>query len=323
MGKFSNAKVETLLLHRSIDHAIDLEPGYNLPYWWITIERSWVERSFHLSWVKWDTSNCVEWDDMLLRPDYGFGLKDPMLYGQIDEWLFSYDWQYFTGWIMGLGWRIMGRQTLWRSVTMTISEITELKEKSRNAAHTSAIMHRVETNGWKQLDHRWRWIMGSDGSQPEITCGLRWMTRDRSCQEMDNGQIWIANGYGLMTGGWWQATDLRSWITGDAWQWIFFLSVTILQWSEVIPRLRLHSSIWSYELTIKGRFASLQCFRGMAPTCTTTSTTQSTIQSTIQRYWTKQLYAQVTMPNSMPKQIPSHTATMPKQQIMKPYRNSY
>jgi hypothetical protein len=25
-----------------------------------------------------------------MRPDHGFGLKDPMPYGQIDEWVFSY-----------------------------------------------------------------------------------------------------------------------------------------------------------------------------------------------------------------------------------------
>jgi hypothetical protein len=43
---FSNAKAETLPLHWSIDHAIDLEPGYNLPYRRITIERSCVERSY-------------------------------------------------------------------------------------------------------------------------------------------------------------------------------------------------------------------------------------------------------------------------------------
>jgi hypothetical protein len=29
---FSKDKAETLLPHRSTDHAIDLEPGYNLPY---------------------------------------------------------------------------------------------------------------------------------------------------------------------------------------------------------------------------------------------------------------------------------------------------
>jgi len=33
-------KAETLPPHRSIDHAIDLEPGYNMPYGRITIKRS-------------------------------------------------------------------------------------------------------------------------------------------------------------------------------------------------------------------------------------------------------------------------------------------
>jgi hypothetical protein len=35
---FSN-KTETLAPHWSIDHAIDLDPGFNLPYGRITIER--------------------------------------------------------------------------------------------------------------------------------------------------------------------------------------------------------------------------------------------------------------------------------------------
>jgi len=35
----SEAMVEPLLGHRSLDPAIDLEPGYNVPYGWITIER--------------------------------------------------------------------------------------------------------------------------------------------------------------------------------------------------------------------------------------------------------------------------------------------
>jgi hypothetical protein len=36
----SKAKAEALPPHRSIDQAIDFEPGYNLPYGRITIERS-------------------------------------------------------------------------------------------------------------------------------------------------------------------------------------------------------------------------------------------------------------------------------------------
>jgi len=40
---------KTLQPHRSIDHAIDLQPGYTLPYGRITIKRSCVEQSFQLS----------------------------------------------------------------------------------------------------------------------------------------------------------------------------------------------------------------------------------------------------------------------------------
>jgi len=46
---FNKAKAKTLLPHRSIDHAIDLQSGYSLPYGRITIERSGVEWSFQLS----------------------------------------------------------------------------------------------------------------------------------------------------------------------------------------------------------------------------------------------------------------------------------
>ena len=49
---------------------------------------------------------------------------------------------------------------------MTFRELTELQEMLRNAAHTSAIMHRVETNGRNQLDHSWRWIAAEDGLRP-------------------------------------------------------------------------------------------------------------------------------------------------------------
>jgi hypothetical protein len=43
---------------------------------------------------------------------------------------------------------------------MTFRELTVLQEKSQNAAHTSAITHRVETNGGGQ-----RWIAAGDGSR--------------------------------------------------------------------------------------------------------------------------------------------------------------
>jgi len=40
MEVFSKAKAETLSPHPPIEHAIDLEPGYNLPYGRIPIEWS-------------------------------------------------------------------------------------------------------------------------------------------------------------------------------------------------------------------------------------------------------------------------------------------
>jgi hypothetical protein len=92
---------------------------------------------------------------------------------------------------------------------MTFSELTELQEQSRNAAHTITISQRVETNGWNQLDHsrRWiaagngsrqemdrgpKWIAAGDGSRPEWHCGRRWMTGDGS-QEMDHGRRMTMN----------------------------------------------------------------------------------------------------------------------------------
>ena len=56
---------------------------------------------------------------------------------------------------------------------MTFRKLTELQEKSRNAAHKSAIMHMVETNGWNQLDHSRKWIVAGDGSRPEMDRGQR------------------------------------------------------------------------------------------------------------------------------------------------------
>jgi len=40
MKLFSEPKAQTLLLHWSSDHAVDLVLSYNLPYGWITIEQS-------------------------------------------------------------------------------------------------------------------------------------------------------------------------------------------------------------------------------------------------------------------------------------------
>jgi len=35
---------------------------------------------------------------------------------------------------------------------------SDILEQSQNTAHTITIMHSVETNGWKKLDHSQRWI---------------------------------------------------------------------------------------------------------------------------------------------------------------------
>jgi len=72
---------------------------------------------------------------------------------------------------------------------MTFRGLTELQEQSRNAAHTSAIMHMVETNGWNQLDHSRRWV-----ATRRIAAG------DGSRQDMDRNRIWM---------------DDRRWMTGD------------------------------------------------------------------------------------------------------------
>jgi len=72
---------------------------------------------------------------------------------------------------------------------MTFRELTELQEKLRNVAHTSAIRHRVEMNGWNQLDHSRRWIAAGDRSRPEIDRGRRWIAAgDGSRPERDCGR---------------------------------------------------------------------------------------------------------------------------------------
>jgi len=81
---------------------------------------------------------------------------------------------------------------------MTFRELTELQEQSRNAAHTSAIMHRVETNGWNQLNHSRKWIAAGNGSRPEMDRGRKWIAAGNGSQpEMDRGRGWIAAREGL------------------------------------------------------------------------------------------------------------------------------
>jgi hypothetical protein len=64
---------------------------------------------------------------------------------------------------------------------MTFIELTELQEKLRNAAHTSAIMH--SGNEWLE----------PTGSQPEMDRGRRWIAageglRPEMDDKMDHGQ---------------------------------------------------------------------------------------------------------------------------------------
>jgi len=44
--------------------------------------------------------------------------------------------------------------------------------------------------------------------RPERDFGRRWICADASRLELDGGMIWIATGYGLMTGGGGQVKDL-------------------------------------------------------------------------------------------------------------------
>jgi len=133
---------------------------------------------------------------VLRRPDHRFGHKDLMPYGWIDEWVFSYGGRYVSGWIMGLRRTVNGRRTLWILVYMTFRGLTELQEQSRNAAHTSAITHWVETNAWNQLDQSRRWIAAGDGSRPEMDRGIRGIAAGEGLRpEMDNMR-WIPSGDG-------------------------------------------------------------------------------------------------------------------------------
>jgi len=222
---------------------------------------------------------------------------------------------------------------------MTFRKLTEPQEKSRNAAHRSAIMHSgnewLEPTGSQlEMDHSRRWIAAGDGSRPEMDrgrrgiaagegsrperdCGRRWMTRwitnrDRSRPDMDPDRIWM---------------DDRRWMIGDGSQemdhWrrmtINLLPfMKILQLCEIIPLSRSLTLISNYEVTLERRYADIRCTGGIAPP----STIPTTIQSTFPRYRIMQLHARVPMPNTIPNQIPSHTATMPIPHISKPYEIS-
>jgi hypothetical protein len=70
---------------------------------------------------------------------------------------------------------------------MTFRELTELQEKSHNAAHRSAIMH----------------------------SGNVWLEPTGSRSEMDCCKIWIATGSGWRTGDGSAEVDNRRWMTGE------------------------------------------------------------------------------------------------------------
>ena len=52
-----------------------------------------------LNGVELSSIHAIAWNKITCskRPDHGFGLNDPMPYGRIDEWVFSYDGRYVTG----------------------------------------------------------------------------------------------------------------------------------------------------------------------------------------------------------------------------------
>ena len=61
---------------------------------------------------------------------------------------------------------------------MTFRKLTELQEKSRNAAHRSPIMHSGNellepTGSQPEMDRGRKWIAARDGSRPERDCGWR------------------------------------------------------------------------------------------------------------------------------------------------------
>jgi hypothetical protein len=109
-----------------------------------------------------------------------------MPYGGIDEWVLSYDGRYVTdyGTAMQSQWKTeiidVSNCYLYRPYR-AIGEVTECGPYECNYAQGG--------NEWLE----------PTGSQPE----------------MDRDMIWIATGYGWMTGGGSQEMDLRGWNTGD------------------------------------------------------------------------------------------------------------
>jgi hypothetical protein len=86
--RFSKAKAETLSPHWSIP--INLEPGYNLPF-------VRIYNFSELSRVVFKQLRGIRIHAQQPDHGFGFGLTDPMPYGRMDEWVFSYDGRYVTG----------------------------------------------------------------------------------------------------------------------------------------------------------------------------------------------------------------------------------
>jgi hypothetical protein len=74
---------------------------------------------------------------------------------------------------------------------MTFRGLTELQEQSWNVAHTSAIIHRVEMNGWNQPDHTWRWIARRDGLWREMPDMRLTLSGDVSRHAIDRDRTWM------------------------------------------------------------------------------------------------------------------------------------
>jgi hypothetical protein len=61
-GEVSSKEEKILPPHWLINHTIDLERGYKLPYGRITIDRSCVEQSFQLSQVQSGGFHTIVWN---------------------------------------------------------------------------------------------------------------------------------------------------------------------------------------------------------------------------------------------------------------------
>jgi len=138
-------------------------------------------------------------------------------------------------------------------------------------------VHRVETNGWNQLDHSRRWIAAGDGSQPEMDRSRRWIAAgDGSRQDMDRDRMWM---------------DDRRWMTGDGsqemdhWRRMATNPVPFYEDIEVMRSytiLEVTTLISSYEVSMESRYTCIRYTGGMAAPSMIPSTIQSTIQSSTQ-----------------------------------------